>query len=116
MFSAKKKKIQRYLEQKATNERCAFDLLLSDYLEGTLKQKLISTGIIKIAIHIDWLDDYKCIGIQGRNNQYYLDLQIYQKEFAVSYSLDEPDAQTEYPLESQEQFYSVLLNIVRKMK
>jgi hypothetical protein len=45
-----------------------------------------------------------------------LDLQIYQNEFTVSYDLDEADKDAEYPLESQEQFYSVLLDIIQKMK
>jgi hypothetical protein len=116
MFVTKKKKIKKYLEQKATDDKSAFDFLLSDYLDGTLKQKTAEIGISKIAIHIDWLDDIKCIGIQGRYNQYYLDLQIYQNEFTVSYDLDEADKDAEYPLESKEQFYSVLLDIIQKMK
>ena len=116
MFITKKKKIQRYLEQKAVGDKCAFDFLLSDYLDGTLKQKITEIGISKIAIHIDWFDNIKCIGIQGRYNQYYLDLQIYQDEFTVSYDLDEADEDIEYPLESKERFYQVLLDIVEKMK
>lgn len=115
MFVTKKKKIKKYLEQKATDGKCAFDLLLSDYLDGTLKQKLAEMEISKIAIHIDWLDDVKCIGIQGRYHQYYLDLQIYQDEFTVSYDLDEADEDIEHPLQSKEQFYNVLLDIVKTL-
>lgn len=115
MFVTKKKKIKKYLEQKATDDKSAFDLLLSDYLDGTLKQKLAEMEISKITIHIDWLDDIKCIGIQGRYNQYYLDLQIYQDEFTVSYDLDEADEDAGYPLESQEQFYYVLSDIIKNL-
>lgn len=71
-------------------------------------------GINKISIHIDWLDNIKCIGIQGRYNQWFLDLQIYQNEFTVSCDLDEADEDIVYPLESKEQFYSVLLDILKK--
>ena len=116
MFIIKKKRIQRYLEQKEVCDRNVFDCLLSDYLDGALKQKLIAMGISKVSIHIDWLDNIKCIGVQGRYNQYYLDLQIYQDEFTVSYDLDEADEDIEYPLESKERFYNVLLDIVKKMK
>ena len=115
MFATKKKKIKKYLEQK-NEDKSAFDFLLSDYLDGALKQKLTATGIGKIAIYIDWLDDMKCIGIQGRYSQYYLDIQIYQNEFTISYDLDEADEEIEYPLESKEQFYSVFLNIIKKIK
>lgn len=114
MFITKKKKIQRYLEQKTVGDKCAFDFLLSDYLEGTLKENLTTMGINKISIHIDWLDNIKCIGIQGRYNQWFLDLQIYQNEFTVSCDLDEADEDIVYPLESKEQFYSVLLDILKK--
>lgn len=115
MFVTKKKKIKKYLEQRATDDKSAFDFLLSDYLDDTLKQKLTEIGISKIAIHIDWLEDIKCIGIQGRYNQYYLNLQIYQDEFTVSYDLDEADENAEYPLESKEQFYHVLLDTVKTL-
>ena len=115
MFTTKKKKIKKYLERK-NDDKCAFDFLLSDYLDGTLKQKLTETGIDKIAIHIDWLDDVKCIGIQGRYNQYYVDLQIYQDDFTISCDLDEADEDREYTLESKEQFYSVFLDIVKKIE
>ena len=36
MFITKKKKIQKYLEQKEDDNKCAFDDLLSDYLDGSL--------------------------------------------------------------------------------
>ena len=115
MFVTKKKKIKKYLEQQATDDKSTFDFLLSDYLDDTLKRKLAEIGISKIAIHIDWLEDVKCIGIQGRYKEYYLDLQIYQNEFIVSYDLDEADENAEYPLESKEQFYHVLLDTVKTL-
>lgn len=115
MFVTKKKKISKYLERKATDNKSAFDFLLSDYLDGTLKRKLAEIGLSKIAIHIGWLEDIKCIGIQGRYNQYYLNLQIYQDEFTVSCDLDEADEDAEYPLESKEQFYHVFLDTVKTL-
>ena len=76
MFFTKKKKIQKYLEQKAESDKNAFDFLLCNYLDGTLKTDLELLGITKNEIHIDWLDDIKCIGIQGRYKKYFADIQI----------------------------------------
>ena len=115
MFTTKKKKIKKYLEQTADNSKCAFDSLLSDYLDGSLKGNLESAMIKKIEIHIDWFNDIKCIGIQGRYKEYYMDLQIYPNEFSISFDLDEPDEDLIYPLESKEQIYSVLSDTVKSL-
>ena len=115
MFTTKKKKIQKYLEQKADNNKDAFDILLSDYLDGSLKEDLASIEIKKADIHIDWGDDIKCIGIQGRYKEYYMDLQIYPNEFSISFDLDEPDDDTVYSLESKAQVYSVIDNIIKSL-
>ena len=115
MFTTKKKKIQKYLEQKTADNKCAFDDLLSDYLNGSLKDNLESVKIERVEIHIDWFEDIKCIGIQGRYKKYYMDLQIYPKEFSVSFDLDEPDEDVIYPLESKEQVYSVLSDTVKTL-
>ncbi len=115
MFITKKKKIQKYLEQKADDNKSAFDFLLSDYLTGLLKEDLMSFGIKKTEIHIDWLDDIKCIGIQGRYEEYYLDLQIYPNEFSISFDPDEPDEDVSYSLESKEQLYKVLSEAIKAL-
>jgi len=115
MFITKKKKIQKYLEQKADDNKCAFDDLLSDYLDGSLKENLEHVKIKKVEIHIDWFDDVKCIGIQGRYKDYYMDMQIYPNEFSVSFDLDEPDEDVIVPLESKEQVYSVLSDTVKTL-
>ena len=115
MFTTKKKKIQKYLEQRASDNKCAFDDLLSDYLDGSLKEYLESAKIERIEIHIDWFDDIKCIGIQGCYKKYYMDLQIYPKEFSVSFDSDEPDEDAIYPLKSKEQVYNVLSNIAKTL-
>ena len=47
MFFTKKKKIQKYLEQKAESDKNAFDFLLCNYLDGTLKTDLELLGITK---------------------------------------------------------------------
>ncbi|MBQ7321014.1 MAG: hypothetical protein IJW99_02860 [Clostridia bacterium] len=115
MFIAKKKKIQKYLEQKEDDNKCAFDDLLSDYLDGSLKENLALVKIERAEIHIDWFDDLKCIGIQGRYKKYYMDLQIYPNEFSVSFDPDEPDEDVRYPLESKEQVYRILSDTVKKL-
>ena len=73
-------------------------------------------GITKNEIHIDWLDDIKCIGIQGRYKKYFADIQIYQDEFSVSFDLDEPDDDVTYTLESKEQVYRVISEMVATLK
>ena len=115
MFTTKKNKIQKYLEQKVDDNKCAFDILLSDYLDGSLKEDLVSIEIRKADIHIDWFDDIKCIGIQGRYKEYYMDLQIYPNEFSFSFDLDEPDEDAVYLLESKEQVYRVLVNTIKTL-
>ena len=112
MFTTKKQKIKRYLAQKTDGNKCAFDFLLSDYLDGTLKENLMSIGIEKAEIHIDWLDDFKCITIQGGYKEYYIASHIYPNEFSISFDLDEPEEDTTYPLESNEQLYSVISDTV----
>ena len=47
MFITKKKKIQKYLEQKTESDKTTFDFLLCDYLDGTLKTDLESLDIIQ---------------------------------------------------------------------
>ena len=116
MFASKKKKIQKYLNQKAESDKNAFDFLLCNYLDGTLKTDLESLGITKNEIHIDWLDDVKCIGIQGRYNKYFVDIQIYPDEFSISFDLDEPDDEITYILESKEQVCRVLSETIDTLK
>ena len=111
----KKKKIQVYLNSLG-DSKSTFDLLLCDYLDGSIKKDLASVGFEKISIHIDWLDDYKCIGIQCKYQRYYIDIQIHNDEISVSYDLDEPDKDIIYPLESKEQMYKVLSDVIQVMK
>ncbi len=107
MFISKKKKIQKYLDQKA-DSMDAFDLLLSDYLSGEMTQKLAALGMKHVEIFIDWIKDFKCIGIQGIYKEYFVDVQIYPDEFGISVDVDEPDDDVMYALESREQIYDVL--------
>ena len=116
MFTTKKKKIKNYLEQKEESDYSTFNLLLYDYLDGSLKEYLSYIEIKKIEIYIDWrLDDYKCIGIRGRYNEYFLELQIYPDEFSISFDTDEPDDDTTYPLESKEQLYKLLSSTIKAL-
>ncbi len=116
MFTSRKKKIQKYLNHKAENDKNAFDVLLCNYLDGTLKTDFESLGITKNEIHIDWLDDIKCIGIQGRYKKYFADIQIYSNEFSISFDLDEPDDDISYALESKEQLYRVISETLDTLK
>lgn len=115
MLMFKKKKMQVYLNN-VGDPKTAFDLLLCDYLNGSIKNDFESIGFEKISIHIDWLDNYKCIGIQCQYQRYYADIQIHHDEFSVSYDLDEPDEDIIYPLESKEQMYKALSNVIQMMR
>lgn len=114
LFQPKKKKIEKYLSGKSL-ALSAFDELLKDYLNGDLKEKLTRLGISEIEIHIDWLDDYKCIGIQGKYHSCYVDVQIEEKHFSVAYDKDEPDEPRTYALETSDQVYSVLEDTLKRM-
>ncbi len=113
MFISKKKKIQRYLDQKSDGMD-VFDLLLSEYLSGEMLQKLNSLDIQKAEIFVDWVKGGKCIGIQGRFRTYFVDVQIYPDEFGISIDVDEPDDDVMYALESREQLYSALADALKE--
>ncbi len=104
----KKKKIANYLQTLQSEDAEPFDMLLAEYLDGSFKRRLQSLEIAKIEIYVDWHEDYKCIGVQGKYRNYYLDVQIYPDIFMVAFDLDEADEDTEYPLTSAEQFFRVL--------
>ena len=116
MFFSKKKKVAAYLQRIPDGEKTAFDLLLADYLDGTLKTRLESMGITKLEIHIDWLLGSKCIGLQGRYQQYYLDAGIDAEEYFVEFDLDEPDGEETYPLESREAVYQRISDKILTLK
>lgn len=109
MFQTKKKRIQSYIAEKASSCRLSpFDELLEEFLSGIMKECFLAFGIKKVEIHIDWLADYQCIGVQGVYHQSYLDLQIEPTEFSIGYDPVEPDEHTSYPLESKEQVYAIV--------
>lgn len=113
-LQSKKKKIEKYLESKKS-ATSAFDKLLKDYLNDNLKQNLTNLGVLKTDIHIDWLNDYKCIGIQGKYHSYFVDIQIEEQHFSIAYDKDEPDDPKEYALEKADQVYSVLESTLRNI-
>ena len=115
MLIFKKKKIQSYLNNLGNN-KTAFDFLLCDYLNGNLKKELESIGFLKIDMYIDWLENHKCISIQCKYQKYYVDIQIYKDEFSVSYDLDEPDEDIIYSLESKQQMYKTLSDVIQIME
>lgn len=106
MFRTKKSEIAEYLAVKqAQDQITAFDALLADWLSGRLRDSLAGLGLKRMEIHVDWLQDYQCIGIQGRADEYYVDIQIEPAAFAVACDRVEPDDPVEFPLESAGQFY-----------
>ena len=112
MFTSKKKKIRRYLENIPDADKTGFDFLLLDYLTGVLKNDIEGMGITKAEIYIDWQKHAKCISVQGRSNKYYMCLLIYPDEFCLSFDLDEPDKEEAYPMGSKDYFYQVLTKTI----
>jgi hypothetical protein len=116
-FVSKKKKIKAYLQSKAETAKTAFDLLLQDYLSGALKAELARFGLAGLEICVDWFEDTKCIGVQGKYGAYYMDLQIGAESFELSFCADEPEEEGEsLPLESKEQMYSVIKEAMQTLK
>lgn len=115
LFTSKSKKIRKYLDEKISKGTTSvFDELLHDYLSGELKTELTALELKRVEIHVDWLDDYRCIGVQAVHHQNYLDLQIEPTTFSVGYDPDEPDEHASYPLECKGQMYSILKQILTK--
>lgn len=85
-----------------------FDDLLTDYLSGELTNRLSDLGIKRISIYIDWHTDYKCINIQGKYQQNYVDIQIEPSFLSMGCDPEEPDEHTEYVLDNKEQFYDAV--------
>ena len=94
--------------EKSSERFTPFDELLADFLSGKMKDSFSALGIRKVEIHIDWLPDYRCIGVQGTFNHNYLDLQIEPTEFSVGYDSAEPDNHVYFPLENKNQVYTVV--------
>jgi len=113
MFCTKRRKIQIYLASHNACDAQPFCSVLRAGLSGELKAWFTGMGFKKVSIHIDWLDDYRCVGVQGVFSGYYLDLQIEPTQFSVGYDPDEPDEHRYYPLESPDQIYEVVQQTIQ---
>lgn len=105
--SGKRAQVKKYLSGKQSRE--TFELLLEEWAEGKLIAHLSRLGLSSAEIHIDLLPDYKCLGIQTRHDKNYVDIQIFEKSFAISADKDEADEGTEYELVSIERFNADVL-------
>lgn len=108
MFQTKKKKIAHHLDSIPTDQFTPFDHLLYDYLHGELNARLSQMHISELKYHIDWLDDYKCIEVDGKCNQLFINIQIESAEFSIAYDADEPDDYTSHALLDKEKFYQTV--------
>ena len=108
MFQTKKSKIKKYLNEKKAV--CSpFDELLNDYLSGELTDRMSDLGVQRISLYIDWHSDYKCINIQWRYQNNYVDIQIEPSIFSMGCDPEESDEHTEFVLENQKQFYETVV-------
>ena len=105
MLMTKKAKIRKHLEAIGKDSWSTFERLLSDYLYRKLSEKLEQIGIDKMDIHLDFLDEYTCIVIQGKDRRNYVDIQIETTEFSIGCNPIEPDAHDYHPLENEEFFF-----------
>lgn len=112
MFQGRKNAIRKYLFEKNGDRFTPFDTLLDEYLSGKMERAFYCLGIKKVKIHIDWLPDYRCIDVQGVFNCCYLDLQIEPDKFSIGYAPVEVEAHTYFPLESKEQVYAAVKDIL----
>ena len=117
MFMTKKKKVRQYLDAKPKEKYTAFDLLLIDYLDGSLENQLKSAGLKRINIQIQWDDEDQWILVNADYRVYEMDLTVYPDEILIWFdSKDnlpeelEPEAVKEQslPLESKEQLFDLL--------
>lgn len=113
----KKKKVRQYLDAKPKEKYTAFDLLLIDYLDGSLENQLKSAGLKRINIQIQWDDEDQWILVNADYRVYEMDLTVYPDEILIWFdSKDElpeelePEAVKEQslPLESKEQLFDLL--------
>ena len=116
MFLSKKKRIHNYLDSIEKKQWSPFEFLLDHYLSGQLLNTLAKYGIANLSCYIDFLDDYKCINVQGKHKSYYIDLQIEQKEFSIGCDPVEPDDHKYFLLESPEYLYSVVSTEIQSLK
>ena len=114
-FMTKKKKIRKYLDDKPKEKYTTFDLLLLDYLDGSLEKQLKSTGLRWNAIEVTWDDDVQFIAVESSYHGYAMDLVVYTDEFVIIFTSEEelpeelePEAckQQDLPLESKEQLFN----------
>ena len=115
MFQTKKKKIAHYLDSIPENQFTPFDHLLYDYLHDELNARLSQLHINKLKYHIDWLDDYRCIAIDGECNQLFINIQIESAEFSIAYDADEPEDYASHTLIEKEQFYQTVETTLNKI-
>ena len=110
----KKEEIWEYLCSLGGN-KSVFDQLLSDCMDGTMKDILTSYSFRHLEIHLDWNEKIKRIGIKGRYRycNTNIDIEIYPDKFTVAYGADEPGVGTTYPLVSRDQVYYSLENLVK---
>lgn len=114
-FMTKKKKIRKYLDDKPKEKYTTFDLLLLDYLDGSLEKQLKSTGLRWNAIEVTWDDDVQFIAVESSYHGYAMDLVVYTDDFVIIFTSEEelpeelePEAckQQDLPLESKEQLFN----------
>ena len=116
-FMTKKKKIRKYLDDMPKEKYTAFELLLSDYLDGSLEKRLKTTGLKWSNIDVIWDDDGKMISIGSSYHDYSMDLWIYSDEIVIFFTAKddrpeelEPEACKEQhlPLENKEQIFDLI--------
>jgi len=115
MFQTKKKKIAHHIDSIPADQFTPFDHLLYDYLHEELNARLSKMHISELKYHIDWLDDYKCIAVDGECNQLFINIQIESSEFSIAYDADEPDDYASYALIGKEQFYQTVKATVNEI-
>ena len=116
MLLTKKAKIRAYIaEKQSTKSLTPFDSLLQEYLYGGMKNRLAQIGAKYMEIHVDWLPEYRCMNIQCRYRDVFLDIQIEPGSYSIAWDRDEADDPQEFLLESVVKFYEQIEETVESI-
>ena len=115
MILSIKRRIQNYLDSIAKEQWTPFEEMLEQYLNGALLDKLSQCGIGNLSCTVDFLDDYKCINVNGKYRSFYIDIEIEQKEFSIGCDPIEPDEHTYFLLTSSQDLYATVTKTIESL-
>ncbi len=111
MRRLRKDKIEEYLASKATLS--AYDLLLRDWLDGSIRARLEEMGLSHVTTDVDWGRYMSFISINGRCGSFYVSIDVFPGEYSFAADLVSPDEDDFERLTEHDAFYA---NIAKRLK